>query len=163
MICSHYYDDLAEGDSFDTFGRTVSEFDIVAFGAITGDVNPQHVDRTFGEAGPFGERVAHGALVVSFALGLIPIDADRLIALRRLDDVKFKAPVQIGDTIHVEVRIERCRVAGDDSGLVLFRARVVNQRGELAARLDIEALWRREPGAEDAAGAVPRTVSVGSA
>lgn len=145
MICSQHFDDLVVGETFRTHGRTIGEFDIAAFGALTGDCAPQHVDRSFGEAGPFGERIAHGALIVSYALGLVPIDPERLIALRALREVKFKQPVQIGDTIHVEARIAACTAVDEQTGLVLLAARVVNDRGELVARAGIETLWRRAP------------------
>lgn len=146
---------MPSGESFRTHGRTISEFDLTAFGALTGDCAPQHLDRTFGESGPFGERIAHGALVVSYALGLIPIDPDRLIALRSLRDVKFKHPVQIGDTIHVEGAIGDCTVVSDEAGLVELVARVLNERGELAARMRIDVLWRRvSPSSPRDAGAI---------
>ncbi len=143
LICSRYFDELTVGDTFTTHGRTISDSDITMFGAITGDIAPQHVDRTFGEAGPFGERIAHGALVISFALGLVPIDPERLIALRALREVKFKHPVQIGDTIHVAARIAACSAVNEEAGLVQLAARVLNARDQLTALATIETLWRR--------------------
>jgi len=143
LLCSRSFDDLRPGEEFRTHGRTICEFDLSAFGALTGDCAPQHLDRTFGEAGPFGERIAHGALVLSYALGLVPIDPDRLIALRSLREVKFKQPVQIGDTIHVEGRVGACTLVSDAAGLVELAARVCNDRGALAARMTIDVLWRR--------------------
>jgi 3-hydroxybutyryl-CoA dehydratase len=143
LLCSRSFDDLLPGEEFRTHGRTICEFDLSAFGSLTGDCAPQHLDRTFGEAGPFGERVAHGALVLSYALGLVPIDPDRLIALRALREVKFKQPVQIGDTIHVEGSVGACTPASDTAGLVELIVRVLNDRGGLAARMKIDVLWRR--------------------
>jgi acyl dehydratase len=143
LLCSRDFDGLEPGEEFHTHGRTIGEFDLSAFGALTGDCAPQHLDRSFGEAGPFGERIAHGALVVSYALGLVPIDPERLIALRSLREVKFKHPVQIGDTIHVEGKVGACTPMSDEAGLVELAARVVNDRSQLAARLKIDVLWRR--------------------
>ncbi len=143
LLCSRSFEELRPGEEFRTHGRTICEFDLSAFGALTGDCAPQHLDRTFGEAGPFGERIAHGALVLSYALGLVPIDPDRLIALRSLREVKFKQPVQIGDTIHVEGRVGACTPVSDTAGLVELAARVCNDRGLLAARMTIDVLWRR--------------------
>lgn len=143
LLCSRSFEDLRSGEEFRTHGRTIGEFDLSAFGALTGDCAPQHLDRTFGKEGFFGERIAHGALVLSYALALVPIDPDRLIALRSLRDVKFKQPVQIGDTIHVEGRVGTCTPVSDTSGLVELAARVLNDRGGLAARMTIDVLWRR--------------------
>jgi acyl dehydratase len=145
LVCSKCFEDLRAGEEFSTHGRTIGEFDLVAFGALTGDCAPQHLDRAFAADGPFGGRIAHGALVLSYALGLVPIDPERLIALRSLRDVKFKQPVQIGDTIHVEVGIGTCTPVSDGAGLVELVTRVVNDRGQLAARMNIEVLWRRTP------------------
>jgi 3-hydroxybutyryl-CoA dehydratase len=145
LLCSRAFDDLRPGEEIHTHGRTIGEFDLSAFGALTGDCAPQHLDRSFGEAGPFGERIAHGALVLSYALGLVPIDPERMIALRSLREVKFKQPVQIGDTIHVEGHVGACAPVSDSAGLVELVARVHNQRGQLAARLRIDVLWKRCP------------------
>lgn len=145
LLCSRGFDDLRPGERFRTHGRTIGEFDLSAFGALTGDCAPQHLDRSFAEGGPFGERIAHGALVVSYALGLVPIDPERLIALRSLREVKFKQPVRIGDTIHVEGEVGACRSVSSAAGLVELFARVLNDREQLAVRLTIDVLWRRLP------------------
>ena len=50
-------------------GRTITEADVVPFAALTGDMHPQHTDRHWAADGPFGERIAHGMLVLSYALG----------------------------------------------------------------------------------------------
>lgn len=143
LLCSRSFEELRPGEEFRTHGRTIGEFDLSAFGALTGDCAPQHLDRTFAEGGPFGGRIAHGALVLSYALGLVPIDPERLIALRSLRDVKFKQPVQIGDTIHVEVGIGACTPVSEIAGLVELLARVLNDRGQLAVRMRMDVLWRR--------------------
>src|SRR5438034_28685 len=77
------FDGLAVGDRFVTRGRTVTEADVVSFACLTGDMHPQHTDRAWAASSLFGERVAHGMLVASFALGMLPFDPERVIALRR--------------------------------------------------------------------------------
>ena len=152
VVCSKYFDELEVGETFETFGRTITEYDLVAFGTLTGDTNPQHVDATFGEKGPFGERLVHGALILSYALALVPIDPGRLIALRGLDNVKFKNPVRIGDTIHVKARVSRTTPVSDEAGVVVVTARVVNQDDALVARADLEILTLRAPHRESPDG-----------
>ena len=71
---------------------------MVGFATLSGDMHPQHTDRAWARDSPFGERVAHGMLVLSYAVGLIPFDPDRVAALRGLDGVVFKRPVVLGDT-----------------------------------------------------------------
>ncbi len=103
------FDALAEGDSFATRGRTVTEADVVAFSALTGDWHPQHADAVWAASSSFGERIAHGMLVLSFALGLVEFDPDRVVALRGLTRATFKAPVRIGDTIRAEASVASLR------------------------------------------------------
>src|SRR5256714_5485800 len=94
------FDGLEGGDRFVTRGRTITEADVVSFACLTGDMHPQHTDRDWAASSLFGERVAHGMLVASFALGMLPFDPERVIALRRGGDAVFKRPVWLGDTIH---------------------------------------------------------------
>jgi 3-hydroxybutyryl-CoA dehydratase len=135
------FDSLAVGDSFLTGGRTVTEADVVSFACLTGDMHPQHTDRDWAASSPFGERVAHGMLVASLALGMLDFDPSRVIALRRVRDAVFKRPVCFGDTIHVAGRIDRLDAA---TGLVGVRLDVVSQRAAVVARLGVDVLWRRE-------------------
>ena len=125
-----------------TPGRTVAERDILDFAALTGDRHPQHTDPDWAAGSRFGEQIAHGLLVLSFAVGLLPLDPDRVVALRRVGDAVFKQPVKIGDTVHVEGEIVRTREVDAEHGLVEARLRIVNDRGRLAVRTDIELVWR---------------------
>ena len=96
------FDALTVGESYVTRGRTIGEADITAFATLTGDTHPQHTDAEWAAGSRFGERIAHGLLVLSYASGLMPFDPERIVALRRVGDAVFKQPVRIGDTLHVE-------------------------------------------------------------
>ena len=144
------FEALAPGARFRSRARTVTEADVVSFAALTGDFHPQHSDAEWARRSAFGARIAHGMLIVSYAVGLVPLDPARVIALRRLEDVVFKRPVLIGDTIHVEGEIERLRPIDPGAGLVACRWSIVNQRGELTCRARVEVLWRA--GGDDHAG-----------
>jgi acyl dehydratase len=146
VLASHF-EEIEPGDRFVTPGRTVTEADVVGFAALTGDSHPQHTDAEWAAAGRFGERIAHGLLVLSYAAGLVPFDPERVVALRRVGDAVFKAPVRIGDTIHVEGSVEDKRELDEGHGLVTCRWRVLNQRGKLVLRASVDAVWRREPAA----------------
>ena len=131
----------AEGE-FVSPGRTVTEADLVAFAALTGDWHPQHADAAWAAASKLGERVAHGMLVLSYAVGLAPIDPARVLLLRGIDDVVFKRPVRIGDTIHVEGSRESARPLGGGLELATFAWRIRNQDGELVVRARVTAVAR---------------------
>ena len=123
-------------DAVITFSKTVGESDVYLFAGITGDLAPVHVDQEFmRKNSPFGERIAHGVLVLGFTSTASTILAARLLAAfgwRSMvslgyDGVRFVAPVRIGDTITV-----RYRLTGRDASRrrTTSEFEVVNQRGE---------------------------------
>jgi 3-hydroxybutyryl-CoA dehydratase len=140
-----YFDDLRIGDAMESSGRTVTEYDVVSFASLTGDWHPQHADAAWAAESPFGRRIAHGMLVISYALGLLPIDPRVVLALRSIDGAVLKRPVGLGDTIRVRARLADKRELGEDTGLVRLAVRIVNQSDELVARMEIVVLWRRQP------------------
>jgi 3-hydroxybutyryl-CoA dehydratase len=137
------FDGLAVGERFTTRGRTICESDVTGFATLTGDTHPQHTDAEWAAGSRFGERIAHGLLVLSYAAGLVPFDPERVVALRRVGDAVFKQPVRIGDTIHVEGEIASKTELDTEHGLVETRWRVVNQRGKLVLRATVELVWKR--------------------
>ncbi|CAB4920519.1 unannotated protein [freshwater metagenome] len=147
MTWSLPFEDLEDGVAFRTRGRTITEADVVGFAALTGDFHPQHTDAEWAADSAFGERIAHGMLVLSYAVGLIPFDPDRVMALRRLKDVVFRRPVNLGDTIHVEGRLDGLRAATDEAGIVTIAVDVIRQDGQRACAAKVDVLWR--------AGALP--------
>ena len=150
---SRPFDELALGDRFATRGRTITEADVVAFATLSGDLHPQHVDAAWAAESPFGERIAHGMLVLSYAIGLLPLDPERVVALRRVRDAVFKRPVRFGDTIHVEGRVETLDAVDGEVGVVGWQWSVVNQEGRAVARVSVDVLWRRDGGQAAAAEA----------
>jgi 3-hydroxybutyryl-CoA dehydratase len=147
-----YFDDLRIGDSMESSGRTITEYDVVSFASLTGDWHPQHADAAWAAESPFGRRIAHGMLVISYALGLLPIDPRVVLALRSIDGAVLKRPVGLGDTIRVRAKVAEKRPLGEETGLVRLAVRIVNQADELAARLEIVVLWRRQPPEAQPAG-----------
>ena len=75
-----------------TRGRTITEADLVSFSALTGDWHPQHADAAWAAESPFGERIAHGMLVLSYAVGLLPIDPDAGHRAARAAPGRVQAP-----------------------------------------------------------------------
>jgi acyl dehydratase len=137
------FDQLETGAGFETAGRTITESDLVSFAALTGDRHPVHTDAQWAAESRFGKRVAHGMLVLSYALGLVPFDPAYVLALRGVDRAVFMRPAYIGDTIRVEGRIEKLEPLDDGAGLVTCRWKVVNERDETVARAKLKVLWRR--------------------
>jgi 3-hydroxybutyryl-CoA dehydratase len=138
------FDELVEGTRFETRGRTVTEADVVAFAGQTGDWHPQHSDAEWAAQSEFGERIAHGMLVLSYAVGLLAFDPERVLALRRVADAVFKRPVRLGDTVRVRGAVQTCAPVSDEAGLVTLGFQIVNQYDQTVIRARVEVVWRRE-------------------
>ena len=126
-----YFEDFEVGRSYTTPGRTVTEADIVAFATLTGDFNSIHTDAVYAANSNFGQRVAHGMLGASYAIGLAVrtgILEGTVLAFREIKEWKFTQPIHIGDTIHVEIQVSLTkafpRLGG---GMVTLSLDVLNQ------------------------------------
>ncbi len=152
------FDDLVAGASFESGPIEVAARDVEAFAALTGDHHPAHLDPGWAATGPFGRPIAHGLLVLSQAVGALPLDPERVIALRRLRDVVFKRPVVVGESITVSCAIGEIRPLDARAGLVDCGCRILDEEGRLSARAVIEVLWRRDlvTGDSDDLGPVTR-------
>jgi 3-hydroxybutyryl-CoA dehydratase len=96
--------ELTIGDKA-SFEKTITETDIYLFAGITGDLNPVHVNQLEAEKTIFKGRIAHGILVsglISTVLGMY-LPGPGTIYLEQ--NLKFLAPVRIGDTIKAEVEV----------------------------------------------------------
>jgi 3-hydroxybutyryl-CoA dehydratase len=143
QVLTRDFDSLEAGERFTSRGRTVTEADVVGFAGLTGDRHPQHTDASWSRTSPFGERIAHGMLVLSYALGLVELDPERVVALRSVREAVFKRPVRIGDTIRVDGSIKGLTPLDAELGLVSTTWRIVNQENATVARATLEVLWRR--------------------
>ena len=140
-----FFEDVEVGFRFETPRRTVTEADVVAFAGVSGDFNPLHTDAVFAADSIYGERIAHGALVLSLATGLrqrVGLFDGTLLGLLEIRRWRFKAPVLIGDTIRVANEVTELRpTSKSDRGIMVQRVDVLNQHdtivqtGELALML----------------------------
>ncbi len=130
---SQYFEDFALDSVSTSRTRTVTEADIVNFAGLSGDFIELHVSEAYAAKGPFGKRIAHGALVFSISTGLtvqtIKID-DTVIAFYGMDKLRFTRPVFIGDTIHVVKKVIAKEQKGANRGVVTFETTVLNQNDE---------------------------------
>ena len=141
-----YFDDIVVGDTHVTGGRTVTETQVVNFAMVTGDWHPIHTDTEYAAADDrFGERIAHGALVLSMALGLVTFWPPAMKAFYGIDNLRFVGPTRIGDTLHVETEVLEVTTKGADGGVVTSRFVVRNQRGEDVLVAALKSLVARKP------------------
>ncbi|MEW6023083.1 MAG: phenylacetic acid degradation bifunctional protein PaaZ [Pseudomonadota bacterium] len=144
------FEDLEIGHSLLTHRRTVSEADIVNFGGISGDYFYMHFDEIAAKDTQFGKRIAHGYFVLSAAAGLFVSPAPGpVLANYGLDNLRFVAPVAIGDTIRARLtckrKVDRNRTdeQGRGQGVVAWDVQVTNQNDELVASYDILTLVQK--------------------
>jgi acyl dehydratase len=144
-----YFEDWAVGDQVTTPARTITETDIVQFAQLTGDWNPIHTDAEFAQASPYGERLAHGLLGLTFAIGLLDrtgVFSGSAIANLGIEEWRFTGPVKIGDTLHVVMTIADVRLTSDGKrGIVGRRFEVRNQRDEIVQAGRSPIMLRRRP------------------
>ena len=95
-----YFDDYEVGSLVKSHGRTMTEADIVLHAGQTGDFYPHHMDAEFCATQPFGQRIAHGTLILSVAVGMLASgDINEAAMTYGYEAIRFIRPVFIGDTI----------------------------------------------------------------
>jgi len=97
------------------FSKTITETDIYLFAGVTGDLNPAHVDEAYAKKTFFKTRIAHGMLTASFISTVIGTMLPGPGSVYLSQEVRFLAPVKIGDTVSAvaeitEIRPEKKRV-----------------------------------------------------
>ena len=97
-----YLDEITEGMSA-VFSKTVTEADIVLFAGVTGDTNPVHLDEEFAKPTMFKGRIAHGMLTAGFVSAVFGTKLPGPGCVYISQNLKFKAPVKIGDTVKARV------------------------------------------------------------
>lgn len=125
-----YFEDFELGDVMTTRGRTVDIGDITAFAGLTGDHYQLHTDARFMEGNRFGQRIAHGPLTFSLAVGLVGLSGfygDAIVALVEITGLKATAPVYAGDTLYVVATVTAHVASGPKYGTLGVTYSVRNQ------------------------------------
>ncbi|HZW55142.1 MAG TPA: MaoC/PaaZ C-terminal domain-containing protein [Nitrososphaerales archaeon] len=141
-----YYEDFQVGQVQKTFGRTISEADIIFFASMTGASNPLFLDEEYSKKTSFGRRIAPGLLTLSIATGLtyqLPTGpfGEGFVALLGMS---FKAikPVFAGDTLTVTVKVKEKYPPKENRGRVILESDVTNQRQESVMQVEGSFLVR---------------------
>ena len=85
--------------------RTVTEPDIVAFAAVTGDENPVHLDEAYAAATQFKGRIAHGMLSAGYISAVLGTQLPGPGAIYVSQTLNFRRPVRIGDEVTAEAKV----------------------------------------------------------
>lgn len=151
LVKKLYFEDMQVGDTAESMGRTITEADIVGFAGLSGDYNTLHTDAEFAKNSIAGQRIAHGMLPLVVSSGLYTRTAynlammEQLTAMTEIRSWKFKKPVVIGDTIRVmQELVEKSDPRPDsNSGKIVFRRTVLNQRGEVIQQGEVVQLIKK--------------------
>ena len=112
-----------------SLSKAFSEEEVLQFANISADKNPLHLDRDFGEASIFGQRIVHGMLVASLFSGLIGMKLPGEGSIYLGQSLTFKAPVAIDEKVTASVEIIHIRT---DKPIVTLRTVCVNSKGTVA-------------------------------
>ncbi len=145
MFRERHFEEYELGHERQTGGRTITETDIVIHAGQTGDFYPHHMDAEWCKTQEFGQRIAHGTLIFSVAVGMTAGEINPLAFSYGYDRLRFIRPVFIGDTIHVRVTIAEKR---DDPkrpqhGIVVEALEAINQRGDTVLACEHLLMVRR--------------------
>lgn len=100
----YYIEDLEPGMSA-TFGKTITDADILMFAGVSGDTNPVHLNEEFAGGTPFRGRIAHGLLTASLISTAIGTRLPGPGCIYVGQTLRFLAPVRAGDTVTARVTI----------------------------------------------------------
>ncbi|NLN98265.1 MAG: dehydratase [Eubacteriaceae bacterium] len=135
-----YAEEFEIGKTYTSQGRTITETDVVNFAGLSGDFNVLHTNEEVAKKGVFKGRIAHGMLGASIMTGLsnqMGLFDGTTIAFLELT-IRYKSPLKIGDTIHLEIVPEEYIPSSKPGrGIVKFLTKLVNQDGVLVT----EAPW----------------------
>ena len=145
-----FFEEFKEGETLETAGRTITEADVVNFAGMSADFNQIHTDAEYAAADTFGQRVAHGLLVVAITTGLVVrtgVMDGTVLAFRELE-WKFSLPVFIGDTVRAKLEVVDLkplpRLGG---GSITGKISVINQDDQVVHRGKMVLLVKsQEPG-----------------
>ena len=104
QLSNFTFDEITIGQSAE-YSKAVTEADIQMFAAVSGDVNPLHLDPEFAAGTRFGERIAHGMLTASFISAALAMELPGPGCIVMEQSLKFRLPVKIGDVITVKLTV----------------------------------------------------------
>ena len=124
-----------------TLSRTITEDDILLFALVSGDHNPIHLDAEYAEKSLFGKRIAHGFLIGSLISAVLGNDMPGPGSIYLGQTLKFLAPIHIGDTVTVIVKVVAIR---EDKRIITLHTDCTNQHGKLVLSGEATVKYAKE-------------------
>ena len=124
------YDEIQLGQTA-SYSKTLTEKELILFAAVSGDVNPVHLDASFAATTQFNERIAHGAWTSSLISAAIALELPGPGSVYVSQDISFRMPVKLGDTITINLEVSE---KTDRREMVTIKTVAVNQHGKAIAK-----------------------------
>ncbi|HMN70438.1 MAG TPA: MaoC/PaaZ C-terminal domain-containing protein [Rhodoblastus sp.] len=144
----YHFEDFEIGKTYVSPRRTVIDADIMLFAGLTGDFNPIHTDDIYASGTNFGQRIAHGPMLVGMAFGLASRTGmfdGTVLGLLEIGWT-FQGAVKPGDTVHVRAEVLGKRpTAKPDRGVVHLQLDVLNQTDKLVQRGKASVMFKCRP------------------
>lgn len=140
QISNHTYNEITIGQTA-TYSKHIDERDVQLFAAVSGDVNPVHLDAKFAATTQFGEPIAHGMLSGAIISAAIAMELPGPGTIYLNQSLRFRLPVKPGDTITVKLEVTE---KNDKRGFVTLDCKVVNQHGRLVVSGTAEVMAPKE-------------------
>lgn len=125
MIVDRTFEEIKIGDKASLI-KTINEEEVAGFAKVVEDYNPIHLDEEYARHSRFKRRIVHGMLSVSLISAVLGTNLPGANTIYLAQEVKFKAPVFLGDTLKAEVEVLEIREA---SRVIVLRTTVTNQEG----------------------------------
>ena len=100
----YYIEELSVGMTA-AYAKTITEADILMYAGVSGDTNPIHLNEDFAQQSMFKGRIAHGMLSSSLISTVFGTKLPGPGAIYLKQDLRFLAPVRIGETVEARVHI----------------------------------------------------------
>jgi acyl dehydratase len=140
------FDEFVIGEEIVGGARTVTQDDVVSFARLSGDFQPEHMDEEYARKGPFGERIAHGLLVLAIATGLLNqtgVFEGTSIAVLEVT-TRFTRAVKFGDTVRaIQKILGKKETSKPDRGVLNTLITVLNQHDEKILEAELVVLLYR--------------------
>lgn len=120
------YNSFQIGDTA-SFSKTITESDVSNYAGITGDFNPVHIDQEFAKNSFFKDRIVHGMLSAGLISAVLGTKLPGPGAIYLSQDLKFKKPVKINDTITAKVKVTEKR---PDKKILKLKTTCFNQKDD---------------------------------
>ncbi len=145
-----YYEDFVVNQLYKhSMTRTVTETDNLFFTTMTHNTQPLHLDEEFSKKLMYGTRLVNSVFTLGLIVGFPVSDLSHGTTLGNLgfDNVRFPAPVRVGDTLRAESIVVSKRESKKypDAGIVNFTHTGFNQRNEIVAVIGRAALMMKRP------------------